>query len=119
MHASHSVFKIVKAAEKEFQEQVIEQEGRIAFDKNIDLKMQSTVLARLGVTVFKDSSQHYFDHRIGQETDHLSSLLKRVSSKYIQMRLKTYGKKYTAEIAHGNQLSKRQHLTKLILFSHR
>ena len=118
-HASHSVFKIIKAAKKEFWEQVIEQEGRIAFDKNIDLKMQSTVLARLGVSVFNDSSQHYFDHRIGQETDHLSSLLKQIVSKYIQMRLNTYGKKYTAEIAHGNQVSKRHQLTRLILFSHR
>ena len=54
-----------------------------------------------------------------KKTDHLSSLLKRVVSKYIQMRLKTYGKKYTAEIAHGNKVSKRHQLTKLILFSNR
>ena len=88
-------------------------------DKNIDLKMQSAVLARLGIDVFNVLPQHYFDHRIGEETDHLSSLLKRVVSKYIQMRLKTYGKKYTAEIAHGNKVSKRHQLTKLILFSNR
>ena len=99
-HASPAVFKIVKAAEREFREHVIEREERITFDKNIDLKMQSAVLARLGIDVFNVSPQHYFDHRIGQETDHLSSLLKRAVSKYIQMRLKTYGKKYTAEIAH-------------------
>ena len=42
--------------------------------------MQSAVLARLGIDVFNVSPQHYFDHRIGQETDHLSSLLKRVVS---------------------------------------
>ena len=117
--ASPAVFKIVKAAEKEFREQVIEHEERITFDKNIDLKMQSAVLARLGIDVFNVLPQHYFDHRIGEETDHLSSLLKRVVSKYIQMRLKTYGKKYTAEIAHGNKVSKRHQLTKLILFSNR
>ena len=116
-HASPAVFKIVKAAEREFREHVIECEERITFDKNIDLKMQSVVLARLGIDVFNVSPQHYFDHRIGQETDHLSSLLKRVVSKYIQMRLKTYGKKYTAERAHGNKVSKRHQLTKLILFS--
>ena len=118
-HASPVVFKIVKAAEREFREHVIEREERITFDKNIDLKMQSAVLARLGIDVFNVSPQHYFDHRIGQETDHLSSLLKRVVSKYIQMRLKTYGKKYTAEIAHGNKVSKRHQLTELILFSNR
>ena len=105
--------------ENYLREQVIEHEERITFDKNIDLKMQSAVLARQGIDVFNVLPQHYFDHRIGEETDHLSSLLKRVVSKYIQMRLKTYGKKYTAEIAHGNKVSKRHQLTKLIIFSNR
>ena len=81
--------------------------------------MQSAVLARLGIDVFTVSPQHDFDYRIGQETGHFSSLLKRVVSKYIQIRLKTYGKKYAAEIAHGNKVSKRHQLTKLILFSTR
>ena len=77
-HASPSVFKIVKAAEREFQVQVAEHQERITFDKNIDLKIQSGVLETLGVDMFIVSSQHYFDYRIGQETDHLSSLLRRV-----------------------------------------
>ena len=51
--------------------------------------IQSGVLEKLGVDMFNVSPQHYFDHRIGQETDHLSPLLRRVVSKYIQMRLKT------------------------------
>ena len=73
-HALPAVFKIVKAAEREFREHVIECEERITFVKNIDLKMQPAVPARLGIDVFNVSPQHYFDHRIGQKTDHLSSL---------------------------------------------
>ena len=53
--------------ENYLREQVIEHEERITFDKNIDLKMQSAVLARLGIDVFNVLPQHYFDHRIGEE----------------------------------------------------
>ena len=74
-------------------------------EKNLDLKIQSSVAAQLGVNVFDCDPSHFFDHRIGEEIDHLSSLLRKVVSRYLRIRLKTYGKKFTEEHAHGNKVS--------------
>ena len=49
----------------------------------------------------------FFDHHIGQERDHLTSLLRLVVKRYLNLRLKTYGKKYTEMIAHKNLPSSR------------
>ena len=93
----------------------MENDKGIVFDKMLDLKIQSAVTDELGQGIFDASDGHYFDHRTGQESDHLSSLLKGVVSVYLNMRLKIYGKKYTAEIAFGNKPS-RHEMTKTILF---
>ena len=77
----------------------------IVFDKMIDLKIQSAATDEFGQGMFDASDGHYFDHWTGQESDHLSSLLRGVVSVYMNMRLKTYGKKYKAEIAFGNKPS--------------
>ena len=113
---SKSVLKIVQATEKEFKQKVIESDGGIVFDKNINLKLQSAVLSRIGPGMLETSSEHFFDNRIGQEADHLSNLLRKVVAKYLDVQLNTYIKQFTTTIAHQNQPSEWHHLTKLVLF---
>ena len=113
---SKSMLKIVQATEKEFKKKVIEGGGGTVFDKNINLKLQSAVLSRIGPGMLETSSKHFFDHRIGQEADHLSNLLRKVVAKYLDVQLKTYAKQFTTTIAHQKQPSEWHHLTKLILF---
>ena len=55
------------------------------FDKNINLKLQSAVSSRIGPGMLESSSEHFFDHRIGQEADHLSNLLRKVVAKYLDV----------------------------------
>ena len=113
---SQAVLKIVKAAEVIFKKRVLWLDRGVTPEKNLDLKIQYAVFKQLGPSVFTDSLSHYFDHTLGAECDHLSSLLKLVTQKYLTLRLKTYGKKFTEMIAHKNDPSIRHHLTKTILF---
>ena len=69
----------------------------------------------VGTSVFKHT-QHYYEHTVG-ERDHLSSLLKMVTKRYLDVCMNTYAKKYTAEVVHKNIPSNRHHLTRTILFS--
>ena len=86
------------------------------FDKNINLKLQSAVLSRIGPGLLETLCEHFIDHRIGQEADHLSNLLSKVVAKYLDVQQKTYAKQFTTTIAHQNQPSEWHHLTKLVLF---
>ena len=101
-YASEGVLKVLKATEAAFRRKVVETTQQISFDSKLDLKIQVSILEELGTSPFDGSTGHFFDHKLGQKTDHLSSLLRTVVSTYLQMRLKTYARKYTAEIACAN-----------------
>ena len=116
-YASEAVLKVLKATEAAFRRKVVETTQQISFDSKLDLKIQGSVLEEMGTSPFDSSTGHFFDHKLGQEADQLTSLLRTVISTYLQMRLKTYARKYTAEIAHANVQSNRHLLTKQILFS--
>ena len=81
-------------------------------------EIQSAVLEQIGVDVFPSFRTHFYEHRIGHEMDHLSCLLRKISSNYLKMRLKTFGKKYSEMVVHKNEPSLRHQLTKTILFHH-
>ena len=87
-------------------------------EKHLDTKITLTVTEQLGSNVFphQPSSTHQYDHCIGEEMDHQSSLLRQIVKGYLNLRLKTYGKKYTHEVALGNKPSLRHELTKSVLF---
>ena len=91
---SQSVLKIVKAAEVLFKNRVLFTDKQISYEKNLELKIQYGVLQQLGPDIFARSSAsgHFYDHTIGEECDHLSSLLRFVTKKYVNLRMKTYGK---------------------------
>ena len=112
---SLAVIKIVKATEVVFRRRVVDHGIGISSERNIGLKIQNAVLDIVGTSVFKHT-QHYYEHTVG-ERDHLSSLLKMVTKQYLDVRMNTYAKKYTAEVVHKNIPSNRHHLTRTILFS--
>ena len=113
---SPGVLKILKATEVVFKRRVINTEIGITREKMLDLKIEHAVMQHLGNGLFCNSDGHFFDHEIGQEIDHLSSLMRMVIQKYVKMRLHTYGKKYTEFVVHHNLPSLRHHLNKTILF---
>ena len=79
---SQGVLKIVKAAEVLFKNRVVFKDKQISYEKNLELKIQCGVLHQLGLDIFSRSSDHFFDHTIGEECDHLSSLLRLVTKKF-------------------------------------
>ena len=80
---SQSVLKIVKASEVLFKNRVLFTDKQI-YEKNLELKIQYGVLQQLGPDIFARSSAsgHFYDHTIGEECDHLSSLLRFVMKKW-------------------------------------
>ena len=107
--------QIVKATEVIFKRRVSTCKSGITHEKNINLKIESTVVEQLGHGLF-DDTDHFFEHHIGQERDHLSSLMRMVVKRYVNLRLKACGKRYTEMIAHKNLPSGRHELTKKIIF---
>ena len=75
------------------------------------------VMEQLGnVFTHADADDHFSDHVIAMEIDHISALTRRVIRAYLTVRTKTYANKHTQIIAHGNMPSSRHEMTKLILF---
>ena len=99
-----------------FQWRVIEQEKGICFDKNLSAAIQSAVVEQLGSAVFDQSQEHFFDHYLSTEADHLTTLLRFVTEKYVLLCLKTHSKRFTEMVVHKNEPSLRHRLTKTILF---
>ena len=82
--------KILKATEVIFRRQVILSKTGIMTEKNVDLQIQYSVLEQLGPGVFSNSATHFYEHSLGFESDHLTSLLKIVTMEYLRLRLKTW-----------------------------
>ena len=82
---SPAVLKILKAAEVIFKRRVIDTERGITTEKMIDLKIKSAVVQQMGNGLFNSVDGHYFDHEIGQEMDHLSSLMRTIVQRYVRL----------------------------------
>ena len=113
---SAAVLKIVKAAEVLFNKRVQWQRQGITYERNIDLKIQYAILKQFGPGVFHESSAHFFQHAIGVESNHLTSLLKLVTQKNLSLRFKTNGEKHSEMILHRNMPSLQHKLTRTMLF---
>ena len=50
-------------------------------EKNIGLKIESALVEQFEPDIFNNVDNHFFDHHIGQERDHLTSLLRLVVKK--------------------------------------
>ena len=84
--------------------------------KHLDLELEMAVLEQCGKVFDGQEYSHLFDHAIGIEIDHHSSLIRRIVKSFLKIRLKTYGRNYTKIVAHKNEPSSRHELTKLVLF---
>ena len=113
---SPAVLKIVKETEVLFKRRVLWTKKAINFQKNISLQIEGALLKQLGPTIFSNIEGHFFDHTLIEESDHLTTLMRVITKKYLSLRLKTYAKKYTEVVAHGNQPSSQHELTKTVLF---
>ena len=114
VNIKHAYFS--KATEPIFRSRVVGQNIGINTEKKLDLKIECAVLAQLGPDIFNNVPGHFFEYRLGIESDYPSSLLRIVARKCINLRLKTYGKKFTEMVVHQNQPSTRHQLTNTILF---
>ena len=52
-------------------------------EKNVDLQIQYSVIEQLRPGVFSNSATHFYEHSLGFESDHLTSLLKIVTMEYL------------------------------------
>ena len=114
--SSPAVMHIIKSTEDIFRECVICSEHGITAERNISLKIETAVAEQLGHIVFHADNAHYFEHHIEQQRDNLSSLMRLVTRKYLNLRLKTYGMLYTEFVVQKNMPSIRHELNKTILF---
>lgn len=86
----------------------------------VDLHMQTMVLAKLQSrhsSLFPSLADHFYDHEMGLEADHITTLIKTIASVYIKMRLLKAGKLFHQRKILLGQTSKRMKLNKIILFS--
>ena len=83
VYPSYAVLKILKATEVIFRRQVILSKTGIMTEKNVDLQIQYSVLEQLGPGVFSNSATHFYEHSLGFNSDHLTSLLKIVTMEYL------------------------------------
>ena len=61
--------------ESVFHRHVVGAGTNVPNEKNTDLKIQSTVFEQMSIKVFSTNPAHLFDHKLGEERDHTSSLL--------------------------------------------
>ena len=104
---STAVFNVVSITKSVFHRHVVGVGTSVPNEKNTDLKIQSTVFEQMRIKMFSTNPAHFFDHKLGEERDHTSSLLKLVISKYLHLRLTTYSKKFNELIVHANKPSLR------------
>ncbi|GFR58233.1 hypothetical protein ElyMa_003476500 [Elysia marginata] len=89
-------------------------------DRFVDRHMQTMVLHSLQEKhrdLFPTLQNHFYDHEVGVETDHITELIKTVASFYIRMRLLKAGKLFHQRKILLGQTSQRIKLNKIVLFS--
>ena len=92
--SSTAVFNVVRLTESVFYRHVLGAGISVPNEKNTDLKIQNIIFEQMGTKVFSTNPAHSFDHKLEEERDHTSSLLKLVISKSLHLRLTTCSKKF-------------------------
>ena len=113
---STAVFNIFRVPESLFHRYVVGAGTSVPNGKNTDLKFQIIAFRQMGTKVFFTNPAYFIDHKLVEERDHTSSLLKLVISKCLHLRLKTYSKKCNELIVHVNKPSLR-HTSQRLYFS--
>ena len=118
IQASYGALKVVEQCEKSFKMNVINSSrNQITSESNLLRKMLIQVVSVCDWQQhFPCMGDHGFEVEPGFQDDHLTQLVKKVSIRYLTMRLQTYGKRYTRQIVNSNTPSVRHQMNKLILF---
>ena len=112
---SYFVYKIITTAEKIFHLTVVDNPLKITSNRAFALKMVYHVVKSCKWDKYIQNSEHAYQVEITSD-DHITQLVKTISSKYLHLRLNTYGKRYTREIINKSQASLRHQLLKLTMF---
>ena len=72
---STAILKVIKMSEVIFKRRVIKNEKGITSERNLNPKIQSSILAQIGTDILNNIGGHYADHTTG-EGYHLTSLLR-------------------------------------------
>ena len=117
VQSSDSVYKVIVNCEKAFKINVLNQPCKISLKSNLLQKMLIQVVSSCDWSHhFPQFNDHVYHIDIGFEDDHVTQIVKRIATKYFNMRLHTYAKRFTREIVNKNNTSVRRQLSKLILF---
>lgn len=119
---SKGVVEVLEASEKAFRTIMPSPATMdiLPSERYIDLHMQAMVLSHLQArhqSLFPSLADHFYDHEIGIEADHVSRLVKTIASIYLKMRLLKAGKLFHQRKILMGQTSKRMKWNKIILFS--
>ena len=111
---SQDAFKIICEAEKCFKVLIHDKKlGKKQIPKIINIR----VLSSIWNSVFcLNVDNHLVESAVGDEP-HPVKLLKIICNRYIQMRLKTYGKSFTKEVIQGNNCTQRNKNSRLSIFT--
>ena len=109
---SLTVFKIVSASEKAFKHVIIKNSSQTSND--IAFKCKYIINKHLSAK--KISFFHPIENEIGFEDLHESQVTKIIIERYLNIRLKHHAKNLTLKEIHNNRTTKRQKLSKIILF---
>eukprot|EP00795_Rhopilema_esculentum_P009936 gene9936-18544_t len=118
VQASYGAFKVVEHCEKAFKLNVLEGGNKAITSKpHLVRKMIVQVLAVCDWgNIFPNIKDHRFEVDTAFEDDHVTQLVKRISTKYLTVRLQTYAKRYTRQVINKNIPSIRHKMSKLVLF---
>ena len=97
IQSSYFVYKIIKTAEKIFHLTVVDNPLKITSNRVLVLKMLYHIVKSCKWDKYIENSERTYQVEITSD-DHITQLVKRISSKYLHLWLNTYGKIYTREI---------------------
>ena len=115
IQSSYFVYKIITTAEKIFHLTVVDNPLKITSNRVLVLKMVYHIFKSCKWDKYIQNSEHAYQVEITSD-DHITQLVITIYSKYLHIRLNTYGKRYTREIINKSQASLRHQLLKLTLF---
>ena len=115
IQSSYFVYKKITPAEKIFHLTVVDNPFKITSNRILVLKMVYHIIKSYKWDKYIQNSEHACQVEITSD-HHITQLVKTISSKYLHLRLNTYGKRYTREIINKPQGSLGHQLLKHTLF---
>ena len=110
-----STVEIITTVKKIFHLTVVNNPLKIMSNRVLVVKMVYHIVKSCKWDKYIQNSEHAYQVEITSD-DHITQLVRTISSKYLHLWLNKYGKRYTREIINKSQASLRHQLLKLTLF---